>query len=238
MTTARLVVDGRLTVPLFHGTSTLFCESIRETGLGGCSLLEEMGLGIAIRELLKHEDELQTIPNWDFEKRFMLRIAGVQENPKGSIFRYCGTCVTPSRETALRYATLYECGSEALTCTLKIIKPAVAQLPHLASQQPFSTILAFAEQPKLPVLVEARDVQEEWLHSEGGEPPDAVLDFLQDALQDPDIYDMWTQQSNFELVHPIPSSQLRFYQIAGSSGRDTKTEQLKLIPLPGAPDSH
>ena len=233
-------MDGRLTVPLFHGTSTLFYESIRKTGLGGRNLLEEIGLGAAIRELLKHEELLDQIPSWDMEKRFMPRIAGLEENPRGSIFRYYGTYLTPSKEAALRYATLYECGSEALTCTLKVIKPAEVQLPELASQEPFPSILTFAEQQKSPLLVEARDVREEWLRSEGGDPPRTVLELLQDALNDPglyDIWDTWLSQSNFELVHPIPPAQLRFFQIVGSSGRDSVTEQLQLVPLSGARDS-
>src|SRR5260370_10457250 len=39
-----LVSNGKLTVPLFHGTSTLFYQSILETGLGARSIVEDLKL--------------------------------------------------------------------------------------------------------------------------------------------------------------------------------------------------
>jgi hypothetical protein len=71
--TAKIVVDGQVNVPLFHGTSTLFYQWIRRTGLGGRKLLDEIGLRTAIRELLQYEEQPQNVPNWDLEKSLLLK---------------------------------------------------------------------------------------------------------------------------------------------------------------------
>jgi hypothetical protein len=233
MSPSKIVIDGKLTVPLFHGTSTLFTDSIRETGLGGRRLLDDIGLGKTARALLSYEEQLKNVTNWDFEKPLLLRVADSSQNPVGSFLRYGGTYMTPSRQTAARYALLNNCGSEALASTLKILNAVLAQLPALASQEPFSTVLDFAGQPKSPVVVEAHDVQADWLLSERGESPGQVLELLQSILDDhdDDLFDLFTQQMNFELVHPIPPSQLRFHRIVGPQSGHDSMENLQLVPL-------
>jgi hypothetical protein len=43
------VHDGRLTIPLYHGTSMLFYDSIVASGLGGRDIVEESGIRNAAR---------------------------------------------------------------------------------------------------------------------------------------------------------------------------------------------
>jgi hypothetical protein len=233
MKPSKIVINGKLTVPLFHGTSTLFTKSIRETGLDGRRLLDDIGLGKTVLALLSYEEQLEKVPNWDFEKPLLLRVADASQNPVGSFLRYCCTYMTPSRQTAARYALLNDCGSEALACTLKILNAVLGQLPALASQEPFSTVLDFAGQPKSPIVVEAHDVQANWLRSERGEPCGQVLEALQNTLDDDDhdLFDIFTQQMNFELVHPVPPSQLRFHRIVGPQSGHDSMENLQLVPL-------
>jgi hypothetical protein len=61
-------------------------------------LQECIGLGKTILALLSYEEQL--VPNWDFEKPLLLRVADASQNPVGSYLRYCGTYMTPSRQTA------------------------------------------------------------------------------------------------------------------------------------------
>jgi hypothetical protein len=233
MKPAKIVIDGKLTVPLYHGTSTLFTNSIQETGLGGRRLLDDIGLGKTVRELLHYEAQLEKVPNWDFEKPLLLRVADASQNLVGSFLRYSGTYMTPSRQTAARYALLNDCGSEALASTLKILKAVLAELPTLASKEPFSTVLNFVGQPKSPVVIEAHNVQANWLLSERGEPCGKVLEELQDTLDniEDDLFDIWVQQTNFELAHPVPPSQLRFHKIVGPKTGYDSMEDLQLVPL-------
>ena len=232
MMPTKAVVDGKLSEPLFHGTSTLFYESIRETGLGGRRMLDFIRLPDAIRELLKHyEQQLEKIPNWDFERTLLVRIAEPEQNLVGSFLRYCGTYLTPSKQTAARYALLNEYGSEALTCTLKILNSVIAELPELGLREPFSNVLAFAGQPKCPIVIEACNVPENILLSERAGPCAPVLQILENALSEPDIFDLLVQQDNFELLQPIPASQLRFYKIISPRSGHDSMENLKLAPL-------
>jgi len=233
MLPSKIVIDGKLTVPLFHGTSTLFTHSIRETGLGGRRLLDDIGLGKTALELLRYEKQLEKVTNWDFEKPLLMRVADSSQNPVGSFLRYGATYMTPSRQTAARYALLNDCGSEALASTLKILNAVVAQLPALPAQEPFSTVLNFASQPKSPVFIEAHDVQVDWLRSERGEPCGHVLEMLQNISDDhdDDLFDTFTQQTNFELIHPVPPSQLHFHRIVEPRSGHDSMENLQLTPL-------
>jgi hypothetical protein len=51
MTMRALVKDSRLTVSLFHGTSSLFYDSILSSGLGGRNVIEDMGMHFGRRLL-------------------------------------------------------------------------------------------------------------------------------------------------------------------------------------------
>jgi len=233
----RSVLDGKLTVPLFHGTSSLFYESILETGLGGRNMVEELGLRkIAPRLLELGEERLQTDPDWPLDRHFLTKIAPdpSTQTPGGNFgfnFRYGGTYVTPSRQTAATYALLNKCGSEALACTQKILDKLLPQVPSLATQEPISRIVALAKTPRQPILVEACDVPVALLRAEQGGSCSPCLEFIEHVLADPDIYDMVVQQANFELLAPIPASQLRFYKIVSPQSGYDSLEDLRLDSL-------
>ena len=44
MTRQKITKDGKLTIPLFHGTTTIFLESIIENGLGGRNPIKDLNL--------------------------------------------------------------------------------------------------------------------------------------------------------------------------------------------------
>lgn len=214
-----LVVDGRLTVPLFHGTSTLFYESIVEAGLGGRNIVEDLGLRTVVSSLLKLcEKELQPDSNWPFDKVAALKIAA---NPTirnlnqdcGFNFRYGGTYVSASRRTAATYALLYDCDSEALAHALKLFERLSQQRPPLAAREEFSRLYALAQKHREPLLIEARDVEVASLRAEQGGSSAAILKRIESSLDDLDIYDEVVQQHNFELLQAVPTSNLRFYKI-------------------------
>lgn len=237
MKPSRLVVDGKLTVPLFHGTSTVFHESILESGLGGRSVVEELGVRAAAQALLGHEDALTKFPEWPMEKYFLLKMA--QDPPSqipanatyGFNFRYGGAYLTPSRQSAINYALYNKEGSEAIRGILKVLDVLVKRLPQVASQAVFSNILRFARLPREPMLIEAHEVDVLSLRAEQGGDNAPVLADIEAALEDPDIYEVMTSQSNFELIRPIPASQLHFYRIAGPHSGHESLEALQLEPL-------
>jgi hypothetical protein len=230
-----LVVDGKLTVPLYHGTSTIFHDSIAENGLGGRNIVEELRLPAIVHRLLEYEEQLQTYPSWVVEKRLLLKIADdPSQNLSGHFgfnFRYGGTYVTPSRQTGARYALFNKCGSEALSSTIKILEALLAQLPTLASDEHFSRAVAFASKPGRPMLIEAYEVPVTSLRAEQGGSCGAVLEQIERALADPEIYDTMVQQDNFELLRPVPASQLRFTKIVSPQSGHDSLEHLELDPM-------
>jgi hypothetical protein len=236
MMAPKLVVDGKLTVPLFHGTSTLFYDSILETGLGGRNIFEDFGLRAIAQQLLTYEEQLATLPDWLLEKRFLLKMSEDPSSQKlggheGFNFRYGGAYLSPSRQAAARYALFNQCGSEALAGTVKVIEALLLQLPRLAAQEQFARVLAFARRPRAPILIEARDVPEAFLRAEQGGPCGPVLEYIESVLNDREIYDTIVQQSNFELLRPIPASQLHLYKIVSPQSGYGSLEDLRLEPL-------
>jgi hypothetical protein len=214
-----LVVSGRLTVPVFHGTSTLFYDSILEAGLGGRNIVEDLGLRAVAWSLLELcENELQPDPKWPLDKHGLTKIA---EDPSvhqlgedhGFNFRYGGTYVSASRRTAVTYALLSNCGSEALSHVLKLFARLSQARPDLAAREEFSPLNALVQKQMEPLLVEARDVEVAALRAEQGGSCAAILERIDIALSDLDMYDDVVQQDNFELLQVVPTANLQFYKI-------------------------
>ena len=157
MTKRSIVEDGRLTVPLFHGTSSLFYDSILSTGLGGRNVVEDLGIRKAARLLLDLCAEYRQEPDWLLDIDACDRIAADPAKDRLSdgfafSFRYGGTYVSASRDTAATYALLYKGGGEALTHTLKLHRLLSTVRPDMAGREELSPLIAFAARPGKPVL--------------------------------------------------------------------------------------
>ena len=94
MTKSSVVKDGRLTVPLFHGTSSFFYDSIRSGGLGGRNVVEDMGIRKAARLLLEFSADYHRQDDWLADVDLCKRIAAdpandrLSDRPIGFSFRY------------------------------------------------------------------------------------------------------------------------------------------------------
>jgi hypothetical protein len=215
--------NGRLTVPLYHGTSSLFYDSIVETGLGGRNVVQDLGVRDAARLLV------ELSKNWRCEDDWLLDIDCCEHIAKepsdegfasvaGFNFRYGGTYLSPSRDTAIRYALLNSYGSEALTCTLSLYRRLSHASPDLPALSAFSSLTALELALKKPILVEAVDVALSQLRAEQGGGHQRALAQIEWALEDPDLYDAIVAQANFELIQALPPKQLRFYEIRKREG--------------------
>jgi hypothetical protein len=213
------VKDGRLTVPLFHGTSSLFYDSIFSTGLGGRDVVEDMGIRRAAQLLLDLSDEHRHNEEWLRDINACKRIAADPSKDQLSerhflfSFRYGGTYLSASSETAARYALLYSAGGEALTYTLKLYQRVLAVMPALATHDQFASLVSFVAKPASPLLVEASGVELSSLRAEQGGGIKEVLHHMEFCFEDPDLYDFAVDQDNFELIHPIPPNHLRFLEV-------------------------
>ena len=215
------VKDGHLTLPLFHGTSSLHYDSIRLTGLGGRDVVEEMGIGNAARVLLEMSANFAQEQDWLFDIDSCRRIASdpatdrLGETKSGFFFsyRYGGTYLSASRETAAMYSFLYDGGGEALTHILKLHRRLVAARPEVVAIGELASLVEFANRPAKPLIVEARNVKLEAIRTEQGGGLDYLLESIATALEDPEYYDALVGQHNFELMYQVPSNQLFFHDV-------------------------
>ncbi len=215
-----LVRDGRLTVPLYHGTSTLFSESIFQYGLGGRNMIEQLGLRRAAGLLVEKCREFEANDDWLEGIDACIKIAHEpnlqpESGPILSFLRYGGTYVSASRATAATYARSYNHGSEALTYTLRLLEKAEAIFPHLAFRKEFSVIRAAGKKPKQPLLIQARRVPISGLRSERGGEIEPVLRRISLALEEGRRdYQLFVQQANFELTQSVPPAQLHILRMS------------------------
>lgn len=234
-----IVREGRLTVSLFHGTSTLFYDSILSNGLGGRNIVEDMGIRDAARKLLELSAPYREQEEWMLDINGCDNIAADPANDRVSNnklfnFRYGGTYVSASSETASTYASLYASGGEALTHVLKLYRRLSAIFPGMVDSPQFAALASFASKPARPLLVEAAEVEIDSLRSEHGGEIQEILDGMESALEDPEFYDALVGQHNFELTRPVAASQLRFYEpakITEFDGEGGSREILKLSPF-------
>jgi len=109
----------------------------------------------------------------------------------------------------------------------------VARSPAATNLKEFSGVLTLANLERMPIVIEATGVREEWLQTEQVGNPRKRLDYIESCLADvdEDILDSFLQQTNFELLHPVPASRLRFCKIVGPRSGNDSFENLTLESL-------
>ena len=231
------VTDGQhVLVPLYHGTSTLFLPSIRALGLGGRYPNE-------VSQCLQLLDDLANLEmlDWLEDPELCVLKSTVDSmrkqavTPGGFNFRHRNAFMSASSRSAVRYATLNRYGSELLSTAMSLLDrlfdhdPTLAQA--IAEKHQISPDLRRV--PVQPVLVEANQVPVGILKSERGEAADVILDSMQQlahTLPDHPAPTLWGQM-NFELMSPIPSEMLRYYNIrCKGNSHDCQSFTLEEIP--------
>lgn len=228
MNNRSIVNEGRLAVPLFHGTSSLHVASIRSAGLGGRDIVEEMGIRRAAQLLLSLAADFRADEDWLLDVDGCEKIGQdpahdrLKDTESGFFFsfRYGGTYLSASRETAAEYALLYPNGGEALSHVLKLYRRLAEIKPELIANPSLAPLLSFVREPGAPVVVEARRVPVHLLRTEQGNGMEFLLARMEDALSDTEYYDALVGQHNFELTGPVPATDLRFYSVKKTTEYD------------------
>lgn len=221
-----IVQHGRLTVPLFHGTSSLHYDSILQFGLGGRDPVTDMGIRDAARLLLTYCDPYRQEDGWLLPINGCENIAADPATDRLANhglfnFRYGGTYVSASCETAANYAFGQGVrGGEALNEVVRLAKLVSVPVPAIYDSDVIAPLIRFSEKPATPMVVEARDVEVTTLRAEQGGGISEILGRMEYFLDDESSYDDSVQQENFELTAPVPSNQLRFHSPAKQRDHD------------------
>jgi len=112
---------GHLTIPLYHGTSSIFSESIIKDGLGAVS--QSLNYDIELfRKICSAHNKTDWQSNWWIENSYTWESMLNKKTGKFSNFRYGGTYLSPSRENASGYAINNSYGSELLSSIIDGLK--------------------------------------------------------------------------------------------------------------------
>jgi hypothetical protein len=207
--------NGKLTIPLYHGTSDLFYASIMKFGLGGRNLIGELRVIEVLCDLFKVAETLSYDEDWLVGMKVTKLICEQRVTQGGLNFRHGSTYLTPSCYTAAAlYATGKRFGSEALeqfmTVWERLVESGV-ELPR-AIRDSAQRIIDFVKGPVVPILIRLEGVAETSLRAENGGDPTATLQQI----------GIVPHQANFELIEPI-----RVYG----------TEVFRILERPSGPES-
>jgi hypothetical protein len=211
----RLVEDGHLTIPLYHGTSTLFLDCIASSGLGGANSIEELRVPDAAIEVLKLAD--QFLENWTpFEQRRWAFTQMIEQKSSGWNWQHGDAYLSPSTLTAIRYAIGKEFGSEFLSYTMIFIEEMVRrEIDEVIGglYQQFPRLFQLLDVNPSPMLVKVNEIPIDALLSERGESAIPTLEELGQLTTGSVLNHEEGQQSNFRLQKPVPVHQLEFFLI-------------------------
>lgn len=192
----KIIKDGVLKIPLFHGTSTLFLDNILTNGLGAVNPIKKYKIMETLEKLV-HKG-LEYLP--ESEHR---RLAGskVLLNQTIGNFRYGGVFLSPSKISAVKYSR-NQYGSEFISQTVALyLFFKEYSIPVELDNDFLKHIINSSYEP---VVIMASNIQCTLLRSENiNTPIDENFIELQ-SLWDGEKKDfhLFSQQTNFELCHP------------------------------------
>jgi hypothetical protein len=207
----RLIANGKLTIPLYHG--------IREFGLGGRNLIREFEVIEMLREMVSIcQLRLPREEAWFVRMDDAERISRQCVTGGGFNFRHGSAYLTPSDFTAVNYATTNTYGSEALEHLMMLWNRLREHRIGLSRgiSDAVGRVIRFAERPRVPLLVKLAGVPAAALAAENGGHATDVFQRLESLLREK-FFSIMCQQTNFELIQPIPLSHADVFRIVEPS---------------------
>jgi hypothetical protein len=206
-----------LTIDLYHGTSTVFLDSIIQNGLGGVNPVAEwklLELSKAVYDLseqhLKGTQMFQARSD-SFKMMTEQAICGTLNYQHGD------TYLSPSKFTAARYAISKRYGSEILSYTIDFLNEFLSlDIKYVKSDlfRKYPEIFGLIETCPSPLLIQVSNVNVASLLSEQGGDPEANLQLIKRMMtESKDVSDAVLQQVNFRLTSPMQLDDLKFWLI-------------------------
>lgn len=165
-----LVKNGVLTIPLYHGTTELFIDSIKESGLGNVDPL----VGLKAKEFMHDLFEVAEKQGWKDEewlncKKSILPIVQQQKIEDVQNFSHGESYLTYFPELAVKYAVENPFGCEFLTY-LRILLGVLASRKVDGLKEMFidRPVLKLWEKPHDPYVVTVNNVKLEDIETETG----------------------------------------------------------------------
>lgn len=191
-------------MPLYHGTTNLFVDSIKEHGLGGLNPVEEWDLASIYRALFEVADKkFRGASSWEKVRKKASYIA-YQTNSSDGLnynFRHGSVYLTPIRKLAFDYANLKE-GSELLSYLKGLALYLIQQKEHEEVNNILPMRVAnILSKSYQPVLLRLESVALTEIEPENGMDKDYLLSLWQNFYETGAVDKGLT---NWKLTNPVP----------------------------------
>jgi len=224
----------------YHGTSTIFLDSIRERGLGAVNPNIDLN-NLKVLIYLKDKCEKYLIGCNDYEKIRATTIAMAKQtylpivDSKGEVqimnYQHDGIYVSMSRLRSATYVATNKYGSEILARCIELFKQLIkvnidVVIPDEINQFNFTQ---YIDVDAKPIIIEVKNVSDKDLLLENGGSAVEQLEFIRNKL--PTMREqfkfVFLQACNFRILRPISPENLVFYELDfdGYPG----TEQFEII---------
>lgn len=239
---SKIVKDGLLTIPLYHGTSSIFLDSIFEFGLGGKNIITDWKVLEAAREIFYFAQTYCKSTNlWRISSPSFERMVNQESTGAGFNFQHGNVYLSPNRDTCIRYATKKD-GSELISYTMdffdevkklnqqKIVKDLCRKYPELFKL--VNTVPA-------PILIEIRNIATSSLLDEHGNDPQKFLDRIDMNMnEEPELAIHMNQQLNFRLKNSFDSNEMKvsLINVANNNRKLSATPTYSLYKIISGPD--
>lgn len=197
-------------LPLYHGTSTLFVDSIKEFGLGGKNIIQEgkvLEFARKIFPLVKNnlsENDGSGHTVSTFQDM-------VEQHP---LFQHGQVFLNMSYDYCTRFTQQREFGSELISHSLyyygKLLERNLVS-PDLLNDYPYMKELKKVDSK--PVVIKLKDVKWDNLLMENGrtlptEDIEKILSFSK--IEESNVKELIRRAYSFRLINPIPSDKIEF----------------------------
>lgn len=210
----------------FHGTSTIFLDSIKKHGLGTINPnieLKNLDVLKFLFELcetqIPHNSRYQKLrdSSWAMAHQGINELVDEKGNRLNLHYRHDGIYVSLSRIRAATYAVLNKYGSEILERCIQLYELLIEERIEfeIPSEIDLFNFRQYIEFESKPIIIEVRGVPDEDLEKEDGKTAKEALDFLRREIPKMSQKEEFEflQYCNFKLLKPIAVEQLRFYEI-------------------------
>ena len=203
METPFVDINGYLEFPLYHGTSSIFIESILKQGLGASRPKGIFDINILQNLADELSNKSQSTEWWQANSLIIEKMIAQKVTQAGFNFCYCGTYFSPSRSTAVNYANNVF-GSELISeiffahKALHDVNPKAA-LKVIPNSHALHELFNKKHQP---IILKTSYIKASSLRTEQGESVEQQLKGMirtRDSFPPDELEIIW-QQFNFELI--------------------------------------
>lgn len=182
----QLIQNGKLTIPLYHGTSSIFLGSIKEHGLGGFDPIKKYNIINIFRELYSLADRCSLLSEYERQQYDSFLEHNNENRQEGSVmnFRHGQVYLTPSQCAAWDYANSNKYGSELLSHTFALYDRLKDDGYPINANILNSIPSPIRTNDPSPIVLKLHNVPIEYLKTEHGRPPNYQINSMQSSIND------------------------------------------------------